>query len=56
MLKYMEVEFTAQAQRFVRSAVFSAVPLGLAFRVFWSVGCGRAIRICGAVQVLLKLT
>ena len=33
----MEDEFTAQAQRFVRSAVFCAVTLGLAFGVwcFW---------------------
>ena len=40
-----KVEFTAQAQRFVRSAVFCAVPLGLAFgdSCFWGVGCGRAI-------------
>ena len=48
MLKYMEEDFTAQAQRFVRSAVFCAAPLGLAFGewCFWGVGCGRAIGIC----------
>ena len=40
--------FAAQAQRFVRSAVCCAVPLGLAFGelCFWGVGCGRAIGIC----------
>ena len=40
--------FAAQAQRFVRSAVCCAVPLGLAFgeSCFWGVGCGRAIGIC----------
>ena len=44
----MEVEFTAQAQRFVRSALFCAFPLGLAFGelCFWGGGCGRAIGIC----------
>ena len=44
----MEVDFTAQAQRFVRFAVFCAVPLGLAVgeSCFWGVGCGRAIGIC----------
>ena len=33
----MEDDFTAQAQRFVRSAVFCAVPLGLAYGewCFW---------------------
>ena len=35
------MHFAAQAQRFVRSSVCYAVPLGLAF-----VGCGRAIAIC----------
>ena len=42
------MHFTAQAQRFVRSAVCYAVPLGLAFgeSFFWGVGCGRAIGIC----------
>ena len=36
----MEDDFTAQAQRFVRSAVYCAVPLGLAFgeSCFWGVG------------------
>ena len=40
--------FAAQAQRFVRSSVRYAVPLGLAFgeSCFWGVGCGRAIGIC----------
>ena len=40
--------FAAQAQRFVRSSVCYAVPLGLAFgeSCFWGVGCGRAIGIC----------
>ena len=44
----MEDDFTAQAQRFVRSAVCCAVPLGLACgeSCFWGVGCGRAIGIC----------
>ena len=44
----MEDDFTAQAQRFVRSAVFCAVPLGLACgeSCFSGVGCGRAIGIC----------
>ena len=43
----MENDFTVQAQRFVKSAVFCAVPLGLAFGelCFWGVGRGRAIRI-----------
>ena len=43
----MEDDFTAQAQRFVRSAGFCTVPLGLAFGewCFWGVGCGRAIRV-----------
>ena len=42
------MHFAAQAQRFVRSAGFCAVPLGLAFgeSCFWGVGCGRAIGIC----------
>ena len=42
------MHFTAQAQRFVRSAVCYAVPLGLAFgeSCVWGVGCGRAIGIC----------
>ena len=42
------MHFAAQAQRFVRSAVCCAVPLGLAFgeSCFWGVGCGRAIGIC----------
>ena len=42
------MHFTAQAQRFVRSAVCYAVPLGLAFGelCFWGVGCGRAIGNC----------
>ena len=42
------MRFAAQAQRFVRSAVCYAVPLGLAFgeSCFWGVGCGRAIGIC----------
>ena len=41
-------DFTAQAQRFVRSAVYYAVPLGLAFgeSCFLGAGCGRAIGIC----------
>ena len=39
----MEVELTAQAQRFVRSAVFCAVPLAFGESCFWGVGCGRAI-------------
>ena len=41
-------DFTAQAQRFVRSAVYCAVPLGLAFgeSCLWGIGCGRAIGIC----------
>ena len=38
------MHFAAQAQRFVRSSVCYAVPLGLA--CFWGVGCGRAIGIC----------
>ena len=38
------MHFAAQAQRFVRSAVCYAVPLGLAFGE--GVGCGRAIGIC----------
>ena len=44
----MEDDFTAQVQRFVRSAVCCTVPLGLAFgeSVFWGVGCGCAIGIC----------
>ena len=44
------MHFAAQAQRFVRSAVCRAVPLGLAFgeSCFWGVGCGRAIGICGS--------
>ena len=44
----MEDDFTAQVQRFVRSAVCCAVPLGLAFgeSCFGGVGCGRAIGIC----------
>ena len=44
----MENDFTVQAQRFVKSAVFCAVPLGLAFGelCFWGVGCGRAIGVC----------
>ena len=43
-----QMRFAAQAQRFVRSAVCYAVPLGLAFgeSCFWGVGCGRAIGIC----------
>ena len=42
------MHFAAQAQRFVRSADYGAVPLGLAFgeSCFWGVGCGRAIGIC----------
>ena len=42
------MHFAAQAQRFVRSAGYGAVPLGLAFgeSCFWGVGCGRAIGIC----------
>ena len=42
------MRFAAQAQRFVRSSVCYAVPLGLAFgeSCFWGVGCGRAIGIC----------
>ena len=42
------MHFAAQAQRFVRSSVCYAVPLGLAFgeSCFWGVGCGRAIGIC----------
>ena len=42
------MHFAAQAQRFVRSADYCAVPLGLAFGEsnFWGVGCGRAIGIC----------
>ena len=42
------MHFAAQAQRFVRSAVCCAVPLGLASgkSCFWGVGCGRAIGIC----------
>ena len=41
----MEDDFTAQAQRFVRFAVFCAVTLGLAFGEWclWGVGCGCAI-------------
>ena len=41
------MHFAAQAQRFVRSAVCYAVPLGLAFgeSCFGGVGCGRAIGI-----------
>ena len=44
------MRFAAQVQRFVRSADYSAVPLGLAFgeSCFWGVGCGRAIGICVA--------
>ena len=42
------MHFAAQAQWFERSAVYCAVPLGLAFgeSCFWGVGCGRAIGIC----------
>ena len=42
------MHFAAQAQRFVRSAVCCAAPLGLAFgeSCFWGVGCGCAIGIC----------
>ena len=42
------MHFAAQGQRFVRSAVCYAVPLGLACgeSCFWGVGCGRAIGIC----------
>ena len=42
------MHLAAQAQRFVRSSVCYAVPLGLAFgeSCFWGVGCGRAIGIC----------
>ena len=51
----MEVEFIVQAQRFVRSAVFCTVPLGLAFGEWclWGVGCGRAIGICAAEMAIL---
>ena len=40
----MEDEITAQAQRFVRSAVFLIVTVGLAFGgwCFGDVGCGCA--------------
>ena len=39
------MHLAAQAQRFVRSSVCYAVPLGLAFgeSCFWGVGCGRAL-------------
>ena len=42
------MRFAVQAQRFVRSADCSAVPLGLAFgeSCFRGVGYGRAIGIC----------
>ena len=42
------MHFAAQAQRFVRSADYCAVPLGLAFweSCFLGFGCGRAIGIC----------
>ena len=42
------MHFAAQAQRFVRSAVCYAVPLGLALgeSCVWGVGCGRAIGVC----------
>ena len=52
----MEDDFTAQAQQFVRSAVFCVVTLRLAFGgwCFWGVGCGCAIGICVS-GVALKL-
>ena len=52
----MEDDFTAQAQRFVRSAVFCAVTLGLAFGewCFCGVGCGCYIGI-GVQDVAPKL-
>ena len=46
--------FTAQAQRFVRSAVCYAVPLGLAFgeSCFWGVGCGLGFAFQGVASTL----
>ena len=43
----MEVEFTARAQRFVRSAVLCVAPWGLAFGelCFRAVGCGRDVGV-----------
>ena len=51
----MEVKFIVQAQRFVRSAIFCTVPLGLTFREWclWSVRCGRAIGIYAAEMAIL---
>ena len=43
----MEVEFTARAQRFVRSAVLCVAPWGLAFGelCFRAAGCGLDIGV-----------